>query len=178
MPGSKLPGSSTHEERSSCELLDSGNEQTFVADRLNHRQLTVSVHPPFAWRSAPGRGFGTDFWHAVEFSRNGRAPAEVSRPVLGQPIHAMSAPSPLSKRGLLRRLPRSGRSRVRLPVGRIETKNPCPPSQIAPSQIASSLTRRVPHRRHCACPCAAPATGRATAPPRLVSLPGPTPERC
>ena len=47
--------------------------------------------------------FGTDFWHAVEFSRNGRAPVEAARPLAGQPLagqpfYAMSARSPLSKR--------------------------------------------------------------------------------
>src|SRR3954462_8825373 len=51
------------------------------------------------WARTPMTGFfGTDFWHAVEFSRNGRAPVRVSRPVVGQPLHAMSAAVSLSKR--------------------------------------------------------------------------------
>jgi hypothetical protein len=69
--------------------------KTFVAV-FHHHQRNPHRGTP---RRAPMTGFfGTDFWHAVEFSRNGRAPVRVSRPVVGQPIHAMSAAAPLSKR--------------------------------------------------------------------------------
>src|SRR5437588_11434832 len=127
--------------------FDTGNEQTFVADRLNHRQLIRLG----ACEHAPGRGFGTDFWHAVEFSRNGRAPVEVSRPVVGQPLNAMSAASPLSKRGAREPIPRSGRSRVRLAVGRIETKNGAATRQLAASSTPATL--RLPLRRTSQRPC-------------------------
>src|SRR5437763_13855210 len=83
-----------HEETGSGEPLILAMNKTFVADRLSSPKES---HPDRTRR--PGTGFvGTDFWHAVEFSRNGRAPVRVSRPVVGQPLHAMSVAIPLSKR--------------------------------------------------------------------------------
>src|SRR3954454_6976862 len=87
----------TEERRPSGEgpAFDAGNEQDFVAV-FHHHQRNPHRGTP---RRAPMTGFfGTDFWHAVEFSRNGRAPVGVSRPVVGQPLHAMSAAASLSKR--------------------------------------------------------------------------------
>jgi len=74
--------------------LISGNEQD-VRSCLYHHQRNPHRRRS---RAPPMTGFfGTDFWHAVEFSRNGRAPVEVFRPVAGQPVHAMSARPALSK---------------------------------------------------------------------------------
>src|SRR4051794_24495288 len=87
----------TEERRPSGEgpALMLAMSKTFVAV-FHHHQRNPHRGTP---RRAPMTGFfGTDFWHAVEFSRNGRAPVRVSRPVVGQPIHAMSAAAPLSKR--------------------------------------------------------------------------------
>src|SRR3954451_17998135 len=102
MPESKLSGSSTHEEMGSGEpILISGNEQDVRSCLFITKGIRIGAH-----ECAPMTGlFGTDFWHAVEFSRNGRAPARVFRPIAGQPIHAMSARCSLSKpspSGLLR----------------------------------------------------------------------------
>src|SRR3954451_9037252 len=87
----------TEERRPSGEgpALMLAMSKTFVAVFHHHQR---NPHPGTP-RRAPMTGFfGTDFWHAVEFSRNGRAPVRVSRPVVGQPIHAMSAAASLSKR--------------------------------------------------------------------------------
>src|SRR3954451_8378978 len=94
MPKSKLLGSSTHEEMGSGEpILISGNEQDVRSCLFITKGIRIGAH-----ECAPMTGlFGTDFWHAVEFSRNGRAPARVFRPIAGQPIHAMSARCSLSK---------------------------------------------------------------------------------
>src|SRR3954451_3642684 len=94
MPKSKLLGSSTHEEMGSGEpILISGNEQDVRSCLFITKGIRIGAH-----ECAPMTGlFGTDFWHAVEFSRNGRAPTRVFRPFAGQPIHAMSARCSLSK---------------------------------------------------------------------------------
>src|SRR3954454_7354857 len=87
--------SSTHEEMGSGEpMLISGNEQ----DVRSCLFITKGIRTGHACASPMTGFFGTDFWHAVEFSRNGRAPTRVFRPFAGQPIHAMSARCSLSKR--------------------------------------------------------------------------------
>src|SRR5213082_1868738 len=68
--------------------------KTFVAVFI----ITKGIRIGGVTSDTPMTGFfGSDFWHAVEFSRNGRAPVEVFRPVAGQPLHAMSATPVLSK---------------------------------------------------------------------------------
>src|SRR5947208_12559570 len=69
--------------------------KTFVAVFHHHQR---NPHRGTLTRAPMTGFFGTDFWHAVEFSRNGRAPVRVFRPVVGQPVHAMSATATLSKR--------------------------------------------------------------------------------
>ena len=41
---------------------------------LHQRNPPCGAHEPKARRRPRGRGIGIDFWHAVEFSRSGRAP--------------------------------------------------------------------------------------------------------
>jgi hypothetical protein len=41
--------------------------------------------------------FGTDFWHAVEFSRSGRAPVRTFRSIAGQPVKPSRPDLRLSK---------------------------------------------------------------------------------
>src|SRR3954454_14482244 len=74
--------------------LISGNEQNVRSCLF----ITKGIRTGHACASPMTGFFGTDFWHAVEFSRNGRAPTRVFRPFAGQPIHAMSARCSLSKR--------------------------------------------------------------------------------
>src|SRR3954463_1806343 len=93
----------TEERRPSGEgpAFDAGNEQDVRSCLPSSPKESAPEHAPSprTWASTPMTGFfGTDFWHAVEFSRNGRAPVQVLRPVVGQPVHAMSAAAPLSKR--------------------------------------------------------------------------------
>src|SRR3954447_21333849 len=80
--------------------FDAGNEQDVRSCLPSSPKESASGHTLLSedMGAHPMTGFfGTDFWHAVEFSRNGRAPVGVSRPVVGQPIHAMSVRLPLSK---------------------------------------------------------------------------------
>ena len=63
-------------------------------------------------------GFGTDFWHAVEFSRSGRAPLAIFRSSAGQPCYLTD-----SLRGV----------------------NPTPPSSSA--RALTAVTRRTASRR-------------------------------
>ncbi len=52
------------------------------------KEFRPRTKPDHAGQTAlAGRGFGTDFWHAVEFSRNGRTPVRAFRPFLGQPTY-------------------------------------------------------------------------------------------
>src|SRR3954452_25100807 len=93
----------TEERRPSGEgpAFDAGNEQDVRSCLPSSPKESAPRHTPRprTWTGTPMTGFfGTDFWHAVEFSRNGRAPVRVSRPVVGQPLNAMSAAAPLSKR--------------------------------------------------------------------------------
>src|SRR3954463_16184611 len=146
MPKSKLLGSSTHEEMGSGEpILISGNEQDVRSCLFITKGIRIGAH-----ECAPMTGlFGTDFWHAVEFSRNGRAPARVFRPIAGQPIHAMSARCSLSKPGP-RGLPRAGSAEAillegtspgpaarasGLPWGVNETKNSSSSRQIRSGRV-------------------------------------------
>src|SRR3954451_14967116 len=92
----------TEERRPSGEgpAFDAGNEQDVRSCLRSSPKESAPRHPPRprTWTDTPMTGFfGTDFWHAVEFSRNGRAPVGAFRPVVGQPIHAMSVRLPLSK---------------------------------------------------------------------------------
>src|SRR3954463_11219358 len=89
----------TEERRPSGEgpAFDAGNEQDVRSCLPSSPKESAPEHAPSprTWASTPMTGFfGTDFWHAVEFSRNGRAPVRVSRPVVGQPLHAMSGRPP------------------------------------------------------------------------------------
>src|SRR4051812_28214935 len=92
----------TEERRPSGEgpAFDAGNEQDVRSclHIITKGIRTEATPRPRTWTGTPMTGFfGTDFWHAVEFSRNGRAPVGAFRPVVGQPIHAMSVRLPLSK---------------------------------------------------------------------------------
>src|SRR5687768_3203079 len=84
----------------------SGREQTLNVCHLPKESSPVPDEPART-------GFvGTDFWHAVEFSRIGCAPLGVSRPVVGQPAYrtwsgCRSQTDPLYPRGPRAKRPRS-----------------------------------------------------------------------
>jgi hypothetical protein len=62
-------------------------------DVNRHKSCTSAITKCARLRSPAGVAhgfFGADFWHTVEFSRDGRAPVRSSRTVPGQPANAMS----------------------------------------------------------------------------------------
>jgi hypothetical protein len=70
-------------------------EQTYV---VCCSSVIANLNRDWERRGEPSHGVvGTDFWHAVEFSRDRCAPAGVSRPVSGQPSHAMTADRPCQR---------------------------------------------------------------------------------
>ena len=171
-------------------LLILAMSKTFVAECLHHHQRnphrSVRRYPKITGRPDDGV-FGTDFWHAVEFSRNGRAPTRVSRPIAGQPIHAMPAHTRLSKqicwsqRG--KSVPRPGRSRVRLTMGLNESKNRGLPRQTSPQtrrcrRRGAAVSPVRVRRRGCASPCATPASRPPADPTPPAPRPGPRRARC
>src|SRR3954452_8454668 len=167
----------TEERRPSGEgpAFDAGNEQDVRSCLPSSPKESAPRHA----EASPRDGvFGTDFWHAVEFSRNGRAPVRVSRPVVGQPIHAMSNAAPLSKRIRCGHSALPGRVTTRVTVLRevstarprnasgspwsaYETKNVCCPRQMAgtgpeaqPEEAVSTPARlRRPRRSTSHLPC-------------------------
>ena len=70
---------------------DGGNEQTILSDRQKPTKLSIhqapDLHPQHTPNGAHQKhkpGIGTDYRHAVEFSRNRRSPPTTLRPHAGQ----------------------------------------------------------------------------------------------
>jgi len=146
-----------------------GSGEPYSPDVAQTYKLAVRLSSPIFARfgvaeATQTRTFGTDFWHAVEFSRDGCAPAGVSRPVSGQPSHAMSATSRCQR-------PPSGNRACRC-----RPQYPSRPGRIGAgaSAAAPRVGRHRPRsRRAAACLGEAPSGRRAAGP----TPPARTPDR-